>query len=263
MTEVPALRDALQQVAERRYGRRRLRRGRAGYALIPLAAAAGVIFMLSGSPRDVERPVTRPSGKAHTVRVTPLPARPRQPFRILTPTLMSHAAGEAAYAKAANTSADEGRLVRAWSIPGVNGAAVFLTRGDGSWCVATREPPGGDFPGQWASGCNSEGGSFRTSGASLVVGDTYVAALGPDTPSADLQAPNARRRTLSVAAGRLVMVQGAPDGSRVSVHSDVSDTIELPRDERHVCSDGTFRDVDVEPPSAVTAGNSDPCSEAP
>jgi hypothetical protein len=241
MTHVPALRAALQDAADRRYGRRRRLRQWGGLALVPVAAACALVVLL-GSP-GTEEPA-RPDGKPRTVRITSLPPRPAAAFRIIEAQPMSKQAAAAAFAKTEHTSAHNGRLVRAWAEPGVAGAAVFFTRAGNTWCVATREPAAGDFPGQWAASCEHVS-TFRDNGTSLVVGDTYVGVMGPESSPPTYRAPGGTQRRLRVAPGGLVMIQGAPDQARVTI-SDRTDTIERPRDARYECADGTHHDVRVD-----------------
>jgi hypothetical protein len=254
MTHVPVLRAALQEAAERRYGRRRRARRWASFALAPALAAAALAIVLA-SPAPAPEETAKPNASTHTVRITPLPPRPHARFRIVQATVMARAQAEAAYAGAAHTSADEGTLLRAWSVPGVDGAAVFLTRRNNGLCVSTREPPAGDFPGQWAAGCNGKG-PFRRSGTSLVVGDTYVAVTGTKSVTPTYRLPNGMKRTLRVGDGGLVMIQGAPEGAQVAI-SDYVTKIELPRDVRYQCSDGTALTVRVDRGSP----KQDPCAD--
>jgi hypothetical protein len=255
MTHVPALREALHEVADRRYGRRRIALRWAGFALAPAAAATAVILVLQLSAPVAERSAT-PTAKAHTVRITALTPT-RRPLRFPKLTVMPRAEAEAAFAAVQDTSAGTGTLIRAWSLSGVEGAAVFFTRSYNDLCVATRDLSVADPIMAWGAAC---GDGYREYGVSLVVGDTYAGVLGPESRSPQYRAPDGRRRKLPVSDARVVMVQGAQDRSGVLISGLEVETVTLPRTRRYHCSDGTSRDVVVDPRGPRPGPQTDPCA---
>ena len=212
MTQVPALRAALQEAAERRYGRRRrvLRGVRFAVAMAATAALVAFAFAFArpGSPPPADERRATPTATAipppHTVKVTPLPsATPSGPMEIIEPVL---------------GGPDEdpgvsGKVERVWKTPGL-GEHVFLIRKGSDWCLSVQD---GDLPDDRGVGCSSDS-LFRRLGVSLTVGDDYAAVIGPGRDAPTFRDAAGRRRTLKVAEGGLVAIANAPAGSAVVLH---------------------------------------------
>jgi hypothetical protein len=249
MTYVPSLRETLQDAAERRYGRRRRAVRWSAFAALPAAAAVVAAFVLATPDAERER-APEPAAKVHTVKVTNLPPRPRAAFRIVDPVGLAREEGLAAQRAVAKTSADDGALIRAYTVPGTSGAAILLTRRKDRECVSAIEPASGDFPGQWASACGG-----RETGVGLNVGDTYVGYIGRGNVTPTYRAPGRRAIRLWPNKDGLVVIQGAANGASVRISDRTPDRIEIGQDARYHCSDGTSIDVRVDN-GPIT---SDPC----
>ncbi|MBE2321117.1 hypothetical protein DVA67_034605 [Solirubrobacter sp. CPCC 204708] len=241
MTYAPSLRESLQEAAEHRYGRRRRAQRWSAMVLVPAFVAAAAAAVLVAPDPERER-TPEPAGNAHTIKVTPLPPRPRAEFLVVNPVPLSRAAGLAAQAKAVNTSASQKRLVRAYAVPGIDGAGVLLTRTKTDVCVSAIHPAAGDFPGEWASACNLSG---REHGVGLVVGDTFVGVVGNDGVQPTYKAPNEPAIRLRPNRDGVVVIQGAADGARIRYSHASPETVKIPRYARYQCSDGTSRDMRI------------------
>lgn len=256
MTQVPALRAALQEAAERRYGRRRrvLRGVRFAVAMAATAAIVAFAFARPGSPppADERRATPTPTPIApHTVKVTPLPsATPSGPMEIIKPVL---------------GGPDEdpgvsGKVERVWKTPGL-GEHVFLTRKGTDWCLSVQD---GDLPGDRGVGCSNDS-LFRRLGVSLTVGDDYAAVIGPGRDAPTFRDADGKRRTLKVADGGLVAIANVPTGSAVVLHKqgggrrtdafDNEDPRFGPGHEQVECSDGSMLLAPVDRDRTV-----DPCA---
>src|SRR3954452_7965037 len=108
MTQVPVLRAALQDAADRRYGYARIRRPL--MVLVPAVAAVLIAFVVSRPTADTERVA---DGPVHAVSTTTLPA-PKQTLRVPTPQQLSPQAAASAYAAARGQGSVFGTLVSAW-----------------------------------------------------------------------------------------------------------------------------------------------------
>jgi hypothetical protein len=262
--QVPALREALQTAADRRYGRRRLlvwpRRVALALALVTstwvaLTAAAG----LTPFPPPSAETTASPTPTVYTTNVQPLPSSntPNGPARFVEPVLLDERAAEAAYAADA---AARGTLVRAWLTPGMQGerAHVFLYRGGTDWCLSVADPST-DQAGDRGVGCSTNK-TFERFGVSVSVGSNYAAVVAHGRAAPTYRRANGRVRSLDVADGGLIAIARVPAESAVTLRgpdgSKRTDTFRAPIPmKRYSCSNGTALDMPVteEPPT-------DPCA---
>ena len=250
MTHVPALREALQDAAERRYGKRRvgwivLRRGGLSLtALAAFAAVAALVYTLDSGPEPTpladERPGPLPGAAGaiapHATRVTRLHAA--GPPRIVRPGLLSPQA--AAEAFAAEGGGASGRLERAWKTPGMHGH-VFLLRKGTDWCLSVADPFG-DSPGDRGVACSSDATFSSRLGVSVTVGNTYAAVIPDGGRAPTFRRPDGTKNTLAVADGGLIAIADVADGSAITLHAadgaDRVNRIRVGLRLEYECSDG-------------------------
>ncbi len=140
MTELPALRDDLREIAERRYARRRRPR-RALPALVVAAALAAGVFVIAdrdGTRPDPEVAATPTATPAVTLPTpTPIatPATPKLDDLSATPV----AAEDPSLKEALSLLDPSHRVVRAWSVPGLKGHVLLTRKGD-EWCLSAPDP---------------------------------------------------------------------------------------------------------------------------
>jgi hypothetical protein len=182
-----------------------------------------------------------------------LPPRKRASFQIVDPKPLSRARGLAAQAAAGHTSASQDPLVRAYSVPGIDGAGLLLTRRNNDVCLSAIEPAAGDFPRQWASSCNTIG---REHGTGLAIGDTFVGVVRRDGVAPTYKAPSGPTIELRPNKDGLIVIKGAADRARVRFSEAYPTTIEIGRDVRYYSSDGTSLDERVD----QSAPREDPCA---
>jgi hypothetical protein len=271
MTQVPALRAALREAADRRYGRPRfiVFAGRAGvaFATATAVAAAGWVAITVTSDRKPSQPpaettVSPTATAAHTTKITPVPTPTVQAGgpRIIQPRLLDATDAEATFAADTDTSA---KLVHAWSTPGMQGerAHVFLYRKGSDWCLSVPDP-GGEKPGDRGVSCSSDA-TFKRFGVSGTVGSSYAAVLGPGRPAPTYRRPDGSRQMLEVADGGLVAIANVGGGSAVALHdangNNRTDGFRVPEPRtRYDCSNGGA----VEMPTTQHPAQ-DPCAGFP
>jgi hypothetical protein len=245
MTHVPALRAALQDAADRRYGRARLRRPL--IVVVPALAAALIALVVLRFPVDTERVTSTP---VHAVSTTMIPA-PEQTMRAPTPMLLSPQEAAREYAAAQGKGSVYGTLVSAWTVPGIE-RPIFLTRDNGDYCLILWYP--GD-PG-YGMGCAHES---RRSGAQMHDGDTIVAWVPPGVRAPRLTPPGGSGRALEPGPGGLIALTGV---SYPSTLGDSKEPLGLAPIKRFECSDGTHEDVPVDRIwNEDVMGPFDPCAE--
>ena len=244
MTQVPALREALQVAAERRYGRRR----RAWRPILALAVAAGAAWLLM----TVERSPAPPAGEetatpvatatVHTVKVEPQPI----PATLAKAEIVKARLVEDGSALFQREGGASGRLDRAWATPWLQGprAHVFLLRKGSDWCLSVPDPATGQ-PGDRGVGCSPDS-EFKRYGISNTIGASYVAVVAPGAPAPTYRLPDGRHKTLQPAEGGLVAIYNLAPGSAISLHdrSGTRRTDRFPEPvarNLHHCSDGTMR----------------------
>jgi hypothetical protein len=141
MTELPALRESLREIAERRHRRRRPRR--ALPALIVAAAAAAALFVIAD--RDGGRPDPEVAATP-AVELTPTATAPV--VQVPTPRAIPHiddltatpvAPDDPSLREALSLLDPSHKVVRAWSVPGLKGH-VLLTRKGEQWCLSAPDP---------------------------------------------------------------------------------------------------------------------------
>jgi hypothetical protein len=215
MTQVPALREALQQAAQRRYGRRR----RLPRVLVPcaLVAALAVWIVLAPSSQPDRETVATPTATptVHTVKTTPAPARggPTGPPEIVKPTPLD--AAKQLFRTEGGTR--NGTLLQAWKTPGMQGerAHVFLfARGD-QRCLSVPDPLGA-APGDRGVTCSSPE-VFARFGVSLTIGPSYAAVVPGTHPAPVYRHADGTREPLTPVKG-LVALINAEGGSAVALY---------------------------------------------
>ena len=255
MSQVPALREALQVAAERRYGRRR-RAWRPVLAVLAVAAAAWLLVTVERSPtppaaEETATPVA--TATVHTVKVEPQPI----PATLAKPEIVKARPVEDGVALFQREGGASGRLERAWSTPWLQGprAHVFLLRKGSDWCLSVPDPATNQ-PGDRGVGCSPDS-EFKRFGISNTIGATYVAVVAPGAPAPTYRLPDGRHKTLEPAEGGLVAISNVEPGSAISLHDRSAkrrtDSFPAPVARNlHHCSDGTMRLI----PASVAV---DPC----
>ena len=250
MTQVPALREALQDAARRRYGRRRW-----GRLLIaaPVAGTlvAGILLVASRSPdretvaTPTAAPTATPTPAVYTVKVTPLPT----PEPISGPPLIVRARilkdAHALFKAEGGTS--NGTLERAWATPGMQGkkAHVFLFRRGGSRCLSVADP-GASEPGDRGVSC-SPPDVFERFGVSLTIGPNYAAVVPDPKRPPTYRHADGTRETLTPIEGLVALARTesgsavalyAPDGKRRTDAFRADQRQASTPHNRHECSNG-------------------------
>ena len=267
MTQVPALREALQDAARRRYGRRR--RGRFLVA-VPVAAAvlAAWIMLAPSSSPDRETVATpTPAPTVHTVKITPLPTPEPITGSPLTVRARVLDDADALFKRDGGTS--NGTLERAWATPGMQGedAHVFLFRRGDQRCLSVPDP-GTSEPGDRGVTC-SPPRIFERFGVSLTVGSNYAAVV-PDPKRPPLyRHADGTRESLEPIAGLVALARTepgsavtlyAPDGKRRTDAFRADQRGSSEPNSRYECSNGESIIVPTavkldEDPCAATAGS--------
>jgi hypothetical protein len=202
MTELPTLRAAVRETAERRYARPRRARTLVAAACALAAAAAGLAIvsrMDPSQPAD-EVPATPTPTPALTV---PAPSgSPRIPS--VTP---------ADPADPALRGLVSGEIVRAWSVPAMKGH-VILSREGGRLCISAPDPSADQPDVQRGMHCGGRGNY----GESMWIGDKYVAVVPDGNPPPRLELPDGTQSTLEPTDGLIALVHAT--GAWVTLYDD-------------------------------------------
>jgi hypothetical protein len=169
MTELPALREALRETAERRHRRRRARRGLPALAAVAALAAAVLVI----ADRDGARP-------EREVAATPTPVVTFTPTPIATPPTPRIGDLSATPVDPADPSLREAlslldpshKVVRAWSVPGLKGH-VLLTRKGEEWCLSAPDPLAGRPDAERGVGC-APASRHQSHGDYIGIGDIVI-----------------------------------------------------------------------------------------
>jgi hypothetical protein len=256
VSQVPALRELLQEAAERRYGRSRwrVRLHRAVAPTLAIAASGAVLIsvsvMASGAGSDGLERAAAPK-PAYTARITRLPSS-LSAMRVLGAKVLGGPEAQAAMADAGVS----GKLETAWEVPGLSGHIFLLRRGD-DWCLSAPDPYGG-APADRGVTCATDR-AYDRHGVSLRVGNTFAAALPQGLPSPTLRLPDGAQRELDPSANGLVVIARVADGVAVLIRSSEgtvqTNRLRITPVNRYECADGR-----VLTPEIVVG---DPCEPTP
>lgn len=217
MTHVPALREALQDAAQRRYGRRRRARRLLRFAVpVAVAALAAWIVLGSSAPAPEQETVATPTPTVYTLKVTPLPT----PEPITGPPLVVRARplddADALFKDHGGTS--NGTLERAWTTPGMQGedAHVFLFRRGEQRCLSVPDPLTTE-PGDRGVTC-SPADVFERFGVSLTIGSNYAAVVPDPERKPIYRHADGTREPLEPTDGLVALARTEP-GSAVALYA--------------------------------------------
>jgi hypothetical protein len=222
--EIPALREALRQTAQRRSRRRRTTR----FALPAFAVTAIALVVFVSAARRPEREV--PAGP---VAVIP---------QVLRPPLLSAADAERAGAAVGVT-----RVERAWSTPELGGDVLLYRDARSAWCLYVPDPSGG------GGGSCGDQAAFASRGLNVSVGGTMIDVAPDGSAALSLALPDGTRQTLTPGAGGIVALAGTPDGAVVTLAGGLRFRVDNPPMRQVQCPDGRSYE------QPATALSSNPC----
>ena len=264
MTQVPALRAALQDAAQRRYGRRRRMSLVVAVPIVGIVGAAGLVLLPFRSPERETVAGRTPAPSVRTVKVVPIPSpQPMSGKPLIVDARVLHDDAQRIFEAEVGTSRDT--LERAWTVPEMQGqdAHVFLFNRGERRCLSVPDPSTAES-GDRSVTCASPA-VFERFGVSVTVGSNYAAVVPDPERRPTYRHADGTREPLEPIGGLVALARTdsgsavwltAPDGERRVDALDADQRRSNAPISRYECSNGEV----VIGPSTMPA-NRDPCAE--